>query len=112
MICSDGLWSVVEEHDVERITRAGAAAELCRRLVEEAATRRGTPDNLTVGIFRMHAGRGDGGAAARMARSGWRRFLASGGGERRFCADDLARRRRRIAGAPGRRRIARGAARW
>ncbi len=71
VICSDGLWSVVEEHEVERITRAGAAAELCRRLVEEA-NRRGTPDNLTVGIFRMHA---EGATAAR--RRGWRERLAA-----------------------------------
>jgi len=71
VICSDGLWSVLEESEIERHARAAGAAEACRRLIAEA-NGRGTPDNLTVGIFRMH---GEGATAAQ--RRGWRQRLSA-----------------------------------
>lgn len=69
ILCSDGLWSVLEDRDLERLAREGPAEDACRRLIE-AANRRGTADNLTAAVFVMHA------AGASMARRrGWRARL-------------------------------------
>ena len=70
ILCSDGLWSVVEDHELERLSREGSAEDSCRRLIEEA-NRRGTADNLTVGIFLMFA---EGASIAR--RRGWRQRIS------------------------------------
>jgi PPM family protein phosphatase len=70
ILCSDGLWSMIEDHELERMTREGPAAGACRRLIDEA-NRRGTADNLTVAIFLMHA------AGATVARQrGWRQRIS------------------------------------
>lgn len=52
VLCSDGLYNVLEDREVAEIVRKSAAAEACRGLVDEA-NRRGTADNLTVAVFRM-----------------------------------------------------------
>lgn len=54
ILCTDGLWSVVPEHEISRIARANAPAEACREMVA-AALERGGPDNVTVIILRVSA---------------------------------------------------------
>ncbi len=53
MICSDGLWGVINEHDVYRaITEAPSLHRACQNLVE-AANAAGGPDNISVIIVQM-----------------------------------------------------------
>ncbi len=54
VVCTDGLHSVVEEDELERVIRGVDAATGCRRLIE-LANQRGTADNLTVAIFTLKA---------------------------------------------------------
>jgi len=65
IVCSDGLWSVMPDAEIEKLTRDLDAATGCRRLIETANSR-GTPDNLTVAQFIMLA-RG----ANTLVRQGW-----------------------------------------
>jgi PPM family protein phosphatase len=50
LVCSDGLYTVIEDAELGPIVRDIEAAAACRRLIE-LANRRGTADNLTVAIF-------------------------------------------------------------
>jgi protein phosphatase len=52
ILCSDGLYSVLEEGELERLTRDGPAEQVCRMLID-AANSRGTADNLTIAFLRM-----------------------------------------------------------
>lgn len=53
MICSDGLWGVIEEKDVYRIvSQAPNLSRACQMLVE-AANAAGGPDNISVVIAQM-----------------------------------------------------------
>jgi serine/threonine protein phosphatase PrpC len=53
MICSDGLWGVVNEHDVYRaITESPNLHRACQSLVE-AANAAGGPDNISVVLVQM-----------------------------------------------------------
>lgn len=52
ILCSDGLYNVLEAHEIEKETHAVDAETGCRRLIE-TANARGTADNLTAGIFIM-----------------------------------------------------------
>ena len=52
IVCTDGLYNVLREPDLERLTREGSPEEICRELIEKANAR-GTADNLTVAFFRM-----------------------------------------------------------
>jgi PPM family protein phosphatase len=54
ILCSDGLYNVLEDGDLERISRGTDAATACRLLIE-VANGRGTPDNVTVAVVRMKA---------------------------------------------------------
>lgn len=54
ILCSDGLYNVLEPNELEALTRDCDAETGCRKLVE-AANQRGTPDNLTCAIFKMTA---------------------------------------------------------
>jgi protein phosphatase len=54
ILCSDGLYNVLETEDLEALTRECDAETGCRKLVE-AANQRGTADNLTCAIFKMTA---------------------------------------------------------
>jgi protein phosphatase len=54
VICTDGLYNVIESQEIASMTHEFDAEGGCRRLVE-LANRRSTPDNLTVGIFIMKA---------------------------------------------------------
>lgn len=53
MLCSDGLWGVVNEKDIVRLlNEATTLHQACQRLVEAANTA-GGPDNITVAIAQM-----------------------------------------------------------
>jgi PPM family protein phosphatase len=65
IVCSDGLWSVIPDAEIEKLTRDADAETACRLLIE-TANARGTPDNLTVAVFVMLA-RG----ANTLVRRGW-----------------------------------------
>lgn len=70
VMCSDGLYNVLEDREIERETHQLEAEAACQRLIE-VANQRGTADNLTVAIFTM---KGPTNAAA--IRSGWREWVA------------------------------------
>ncbi len=69
ILCSDGLYIVIEDHELETLTRGLGAEAACRRLIDEGVARR-TIDNLTVAFFKMH-----GGAPVAPVASGWRSRL-------------------------------------
>jgi protein phosphatase len=53
MLCSDGLWGVINEKDIVRLlNEATTLHQACQRLVEAANTA-GGPDNITVAIAQM-----------------------------------------------------------
>jgi serine/threonine protein phosphatase PrpC len=52
ILCSDGLYNVLDAKELESISRDVDAATACRKLVD-AANNRGTADNLTCAVFRM-----------------------------------------------------------
>ncbi len=52
ILCSDGLYNVLDAKELESITRDVDAETACRNLVD-AANNRGTADNLTCAVFRM-----------------------------------------------------------
>jgi serine/threonine protein phosphatase PrpC len=54
ILCSDGLYNVLEPNDLESLTRDCDAETGCRKLID-AANERGTNDNLTCAIFKMTA---------------------------------------------------------
>ena len=76
LLCSDGLYNVLEEAELERLMRAGDAATVCKALIE-AANARGSADNLTAAVFMMNGATpfAVGGAGARW-REGIGRFFA------------------------------------
>jgi serine/threonine protein phosphatase PrpC len=52
IVCSDGLYNVIEDDDMVRLVRDADATGACRKLIE-AANQRGTIDNLTAAVVRM-----------------------------------------------------------
>jgi serine/threonine protein phosphatase PrpC len=52
IVCSDGLYTTLEEEDFERCTNDRGASEACRALID-TANERGTIDNLTVALVRI-----------------------------------------------------------
>ncbi len=54
ILCSDGLYHVIESHELEALTRDCDAEVGCRRLID-TANERGTADNLTCAVFKMTA---------------------------------------------------------
>lgn len=77
VVCSDGLYNVLDDAEIAGLVAARGAAEACRALVE-AANRRGTGDNLTAAVIRAAGGAPatrPGGVLARL-----RRALRRGGG--------------------------------
>jgi len=54
ILCSDGLYHVIETHELEALTRDCDAGVGCRRLID-TANERGTADNLTCAVFKMTA---------------------------------------------------------
>ncbi|MGO8793648.1 MAG: Stp1/IreP family PP2C-type Ser/Thr phosphatase [Candidatus Sulfotelmatobacter sp.] len=52
LLCTDGLWSVVTEEELERSVTANSPAQCCAALVS-LARQRGGPDNITLQILRL-----------------------------------------------------------
>ncbi|MGA8490923.1 MAG: Stp1/IreP family PP2C-type Ser/Thr phosphatase [Terriglobales bacterium] len=52
VLCTDGLWSLLSEHEIHGITTSNDPAVACRALIKLARDR-GGPDNITVQILRM-----------------------------------------------------------
>jgi serine/threonine protein phosphatase PrpC len=52
ILCSDGLYGVLENHELMSFTREFSAADACEKLIRNA-NRRGTGDNLTVAFFKQ-----------------------------------------------------------
>jgi PPM family protein phosphatase len=71
ILCSDGLYNVLETYDLEALTRDCDAETGCRQLID-AANERGTPDNLTCAVFKMTAP-----TAHAPSSGGWRDRLRS-----------------------------------
>jgi serine/threonine protein phosphatase PrpC len=55
VLCTDGLWSLLSETEVQRAVANKNLDEACRDLVQ-TAKERGGPDNITVQILRVSAG--------------------------------------------------------
>ncbi|MGH8010959.1 MAG: protein phosphatase 2C domain-containing protein [Candidatus Binataceae bacterium] len=49
LLCSDGLYNVLEERELQRMADGPEAEEVCRRLIARA-NQRGTHDNLTAAV--------------------------------------------------------------
>lgn len=52
LLCSDGLYNVLDDREMAALARAAPPGEACRALVE-AANARGTGDNLTAAVVRV-----------------------------------------------------------
>ena len=52
LVCSDGLYNVLGDAELEELVRGRDAKGACRALVD-AANARGTPDNLTAAVVRV-----------------------------------------------------------
>src|SRR5277367_6403735 len=52
VLCSDGLYNVLNDKELESLTRNVDAETACRNLID-AANERGTADNVTCAVFRM-----------------------------------------------------------
>ena len=52
VLCTDGLWSVVNEEEIAAAVNANSAVESCSALVKRALER-GGPDNITVQVLRV-----------------------------------------------------------
>jgi serine/threonine protein phosphatase PrpC len=69
ILCSDGLYNVLDDIELESLTRELDAESACRKLVD-TANNRGTADNLTCAFFRMTAPTGHAASSG-----GWRERL-------------------------------------
>jgi protein phosphatase len=54
ILCSDGLYNVLEPAEMVTLTREFSAQDACSKLIRNANSR-GTGDNLTVAIFKQLA---------------------------------------------------------
>ncbi len=76
ILCSDGVYNVLTQKEIAHLAAGRDAQAACDALIE-AANNRGTPDNLTIAIFRMLADTGHSAASAgwlsRLARAFTRR---------------------------------------
>jgi PPM family protein phosphatase len=55
LLCTDGLWGLLNDEELHAIVGHGTAAEACGELVR-LAKERGAPDNVTVQLMRMANG--------------------------------------------------------
>jgi serine/threonine protein phosphatase PrpC len=79
LLCSDGLYNVLEEHELEHLLRPGDATAACKALIE-TANARGSADNLTAAVFMML---GATPFAEDSGTMGWRQWLGRLFGRRR-----------------------------
>ncbi len=56
VVCSDGIWSLIEPHEILKITQRYSASRATHKLIQLALDR-GAPDNATVEIVRIVSGR-------------------------------------------------------
>jgi PPM family protein phosphatase len=54
LLCTDGLWGLVGDPDLARVTQSNPPAEACQKLVA-MALERGGPDNITALVLRISA---------------------------------------------------------
>jgi protein phosphatase len=54
LLCSDGLYNVLRDPEIELIARDQCCSDAARLLID-SANKRGTADNLTVAVFTMIA---------------------------------------------------------
>jgi serine/threonine protein phosphatase PrpC len=78
LLCSDGLYNVLEDREIEHMLQPGNAAATCKALIE-AANARGSADNLTAAVFIMRGATPFEGVAG----TGWRAWLRRLLGRRR-----------------------------
>lgn len=52
VVCSDGLYNVLEDPEIAAVVGGHGAQAACRQLIDRA-NERGTPDNLTVAVLQM-----------------------------------------------------------
>jgi protein phosphatase len=52
LVCSDGLYNVLEDEEMASLVGAGDASAACRNLID-TANKRGTLDNLTAAVLRV-----------------------------------------------------------
>jgi PPM family protein phosphatase len=67
IVCTDGLYGVLEDRDIENLCRGLSPTEACRRLIDEANAR-GTGDNVTAAFLLAHNGAPDADAPGWAAR--------------------------------------------
>jgi PPM family protein phosphatase len=51
VLCTDGLWGLLADHEIEQSVSGNSAADACDKLIE-IAKQRGGPDNITVVVLR------------------------------------------------------------
>ncbi len=69
VLCSDGLYNVLDAKELESLTRDVDAETACHALID-TANKRGTHDNLTCAVFRMTSHTGH-----TLSTGGWRERL-------------------------------------
>ena len=79
LLCSDGLYNVLEDREIEHLLQPGDASATCKALIE-TANARGSADNLTAAVFIMC---GATPFAESAPNTGWRRWLSRFLGRRR-----------------------------
>lgn len=52
VLCTDGLWGLMHDHEIQNIVSGKSCEEICRALVD-TAKKRGGPDNITVQVLRL-----------------------------------------------------------
>ena len=52
MLCTDGLWGLLSDREIQEIVDRKSVEDICHALVE-AAKKRGGPDNITVQVLRV-----------------------------------------------------------
>jgi serine/threonine protein phosphatase PrpC len=79
LLCSDGLYNVLEERELEHLLRSDDAVAACKGLIG-TANERGSGDNLTAAVFMMNGATpfAEGGTA-----TGWRGWVGRLFGRRR-----------------------------
>jgi len=56
VLCSDGLYNVLEDAEIALLLGAAASAEAACQSLIDAANGRGSPDNVTAAVARVTAG--------------------------------------------------------